>query len=259
MKVFDRIDPRELDRREVHLRLLAISVIFVLAAGLGLMMYPTVFARPMTLSGPMFQIVFFGFCTLSVLLIVYLVDRHVLISKLRLRIVARERTIQIIQHEASKDFLSSLPAIDTFKDRLSMEFRRVCNAKQPLSLMAVEINVLQENCNPSEAALVNADAGRAILRRIRLEDSIFLLDPGVFGILLPRISTDIAAVMKERLEEELREEAGRDPRFQFGVRLINYPEHVTSARELLEAIHPTLGTYPLQSLSSQVAASATGD
>jgi GGDEF domain-containing protein len=212
------------------------------------MMYPTVFATPKTLSGPMFQTVFFGFCALSILLIAYLVDRHVLISKLRARIVARERAIRLIQEEASKDFLASLPAIDTFMDRLCMEFRRASGVNQPLSLFAVEINVLPEICKPSETVVVHADAGRAILRKTRGEDSIFLLDPGVFALLLPRISAGIAELMKQRFEEELRHAAGLVPRFHFRIRLINYPDDVKSAHEIMEAIYPLLATHPIQPL-----------
>jgi len=78
LKVFDHIDLREVDRREIHLRLLVKAIIFVLAARFGLTMYPAVFAKPMTSTGPMFQIVFVGFYTLSVLLIAFLVAQHLL-------------------------------------------------------------------------------------------------------------------------------------------------------------------------------------
>ena len=104
MRVFDHIDPVEIDRREIHLRLLALAVICILALGLALMMYPTVFAKPITLSGGTFQAVFFGFCTLSVLLIAYLVDRHMLISRLRGRIAARERAIQTSSRRLARTF-----------------------------------------------------------------------------------------------------------------------------------------------------------
>ncbi len=258
MKIFDRIDPVEIDRREIHLRLLAITVIFVLALGLALMMYPTVFAKPMTLSGGTFQTVFFGFCTLAILLIGYLVDRHMLISRLRGRIAARERAIKLIQQEASKDFLASLPAIDTFTDRLAMEFRRVSRVEQPLSLLAVEVKIQPEICNSTETAVVFADAGRAVLRRIRGEDSLFLLDSGVFGILLPRISTHTAELMKGGFEEELRDAAGLIPRFSFRVRLINYPDQASSAHELMEAIHPLFAARTNQPLLWQALVPAAG-
>jgi len=240
MRVFDHIDPVDMERREIHLRLLALAVICILALGLALMMYPTVFAQPVTLSGGTFQVVFFSFCSLSVLLIAYLVDRHMLINRLRGRIVARERAIQLIQHEDSKDFLASLPANETFTDRLAMEFRRASSAEQPLSFLVVDVKVQPGIYNATETAVVYADAGRAILRRMRGEDSLFLLGSGVFGILLPRISTHTAELMKGTVEEGLRDAAGPTPRFDFKVRLVNYPDQVSSAHEIMETIHPKM-------------------
>ena len=119
-----------------------------------------------------------------------------------------------------------------------MEFRRASGAEQPLSLLAVEVKVQPEICNATETTVVYADAGRALLRRIRGEDSLFLLESGVFGILLPRISTHTAELMKGGFEEGLRDAAGLTPRFDFKVRLINYPDQVNSAHEIMETIHP---------------------
>jgi hypothetical protein len=244
VRVFDHVESVEIDRREIHLRLLALVVICILAVGLALMMYPTVFAKPMTLSGGTFRVVFFGFCTLSVLLIAYLVDRHVLINSLRGRIAVREKAAQLMKQEASKDFLASLHGIDTFTDRLAMEFRRASSAEQPLSLLAIMVKVQAEICNATETAVVYADAGRALLRRIRGEDAFFLLESGVFGILLPRISTHNAEVMKEGFEEGLRDAAGLVPRFDFKAQLINYPDQVSSVHEIIDTIHPLFNLSP---------------
>jgi len=101
----------------------------------------------------------------------------------------------------------------------------------------------------TEAAVVFADAGQAVVRRMRAEDSLFLIQPGVFGILLPRISTQAAEVIKSRLEEQLRDAAGLVPRFNYSVRLINYPDQTSSADEMLEAIHPSPGRRPTPAVS----------
>jgi hypothetical protein len=158
----------------------------------------------------------------------------------------------------SKDFLASLPAIDTFTDRLAMEFRRTSSLEQPISLLAVEVRVRPEICNATVTAVVYADAGRAILRRIRGEDALFLLQSGAFGILLPRISTYTAELMKGGFEEELRDAAGPIPRFNFKVQLINYPDQVSSAHEIVEAIHPVFVARPIQQVSWEAAVPATG-
>jgi GGDEF domain-containing protein len=253
MKVFDHISPEEIDRRQLHLHVLAITLIFILAVGMALMMYPTIFAKPMTLDGGTFRTVFFGFCALSVLTIGYLVDRQVLISKLRVRVAARERAIQIMKQESNKDFLASLPTVETFTDRLFMEFRRVSGVEQPLSLLAVDVKIRPEICHVNETTEVHADAGRAILRRMRGEDSLFLIDSGVFGILLPRIPRHMAELTKAGLEEELCIAAGAIPRFDFRVRLINYPDQANSAHEMVVAIHPTFANRQCQPIPRQAA------
>jgi GGDEF domain-containing protein len=222
------------------------------------MIYPAVFSNPVTLSGPVFRSIFFGFCAMSVLFLIYLLDRHMLINKLRLRIVAKERAIRLIQNEASKEFLASLPALETFTDRLAMEFRRMSGANQPLSLLTVDVKIRPEACNATELDVVYADAGRAILRSIRGEDSMFLLDPGAFGVLLPRISAGTAELMRSRFEEELRDAAGLVPRFHFRVRLVNYPEHVMSAHEIMDSVQLLLSARPVRTLSWQEALPAVG-
>ena len=44
MQLFDRVDPNRIDGRELHLWILALTVILVLAIGVALLMYPTVFS-----------------------------------------------------------------------------------------------------------------------------------------------------------------------------------------------------------------------
>lgn len=83
MRVFDRIDPTALDRRELHQWLLAITVILKLTAGTPLLMYPTAFSDPIIVSGPTLRKTFFGFCALSLLLAGYFLDRQLAIRQLR--------------------------------------------------------------------------------------------------------------------------------------------------------------------------------
>ena len=95
MHVFDKVPSESLERREMHLILLACLAIIVLAAGLALFMYPVVFseaASPPALPPPRgMSIAFFGFCVLSILLAVYLVDRQFTIRRLRQQIGEERR------------------------------------------------------------------------------------------------------------------------------------------------------------------------
>jgi hypothetical protein len=83
MQVFDRIDPLTLENRERHLWLLALSILFLFAMGMALLMYPAAFSSPIALMVASPRETFFGFCAMVVLSVIYLVDRHFMISRLR--------------------------------------------------------------------------------------------------------------------------------------------------------------------------------
>ena len=83
MHVFDQVDPLSLESREHSLWLLALSILFLFAVGIALLMYPAVFSNPLALMAGSPRATFFGFCTMSVLAILYLGNRQILISRLR--------------------------------------------------------------------------------------------------------------------------------------------------------------------------------
>src|SRR5712692_7970016 len=98
-----------LESREWHLWLLAFTVIFVLALGTALLMYPTVFSTPVVLGGPTMRKAFFGFCALVVLLLGYFVDRQLVVRHLRQQLAREQKTIMRIRYEASAELLSTVP------------------------------------------------------------------------------------------------------------------------------------------------------
>lgn len=83
MQIFDRVDPLALESRERHLLLLALSILFILAVGIALLIYPSVFSSPIALTVLSPRETFFGFCAMAVLVVTYFVDRQSLISRLR--------------------------------------------------------------------------------------------------------------------------------------------------------------------------------
>ena len=83
MQIFDRVDPLALEDRERHLWLLALAILFLFAVGIALLMYPAAFSSPIALMVASPRETFFGFCAMAALAIIYLVDRHLLISRLR--------------------------------------------------------------------------------------------------------------------------------------------------------------------------------
>lgn len=259
MHIFDRIDPASLDRRELQLWLLAFTVIFVLAVGMALLMYPTVFSNPVVLTGHTQRKAFFGFCALAILLLGYLVDRHVMITNLRRQLMEEQRKVLQVRHEASSDLLSSLPDFAHFQDRLTMEYRRAATTQQSLSLVVVILKSSYTASDPMEVSAAFGDAAKALMRKLRGEDSIYLFSPGVFCIVLPGVTAKNAYLVASRLSEGLQDASGASSRFSFQVQVFNYPEHAKTAREMEEAVRPFIPKqYPGVSVEEVAATSASG-
>ena len=236
MRIFDRIDPAMLDRRELHLWLLALTVILVLAAGTALLMYPTAFSDPIILTGPTLRRTFFGFCVMSVLLVGYFLDRQMTIRQLRKQLVEEQTRMLQIRREASAELLESLPGVGHFQDRLSMEFRRASTTQQPLSLLTVEVISLHPSLDARDVAASFRDAAKALIHTLRREDSIFQFEPGDFGILLPGVCAKDAYSVSDRIADRLGAAAGASESFSFEIGVVSYPEHVAAAREMEKAV-----------------------
>jgi len=232
MQLFDHIDPLAIERREWHLWLLTVAVITVLATGMALLMYPTVFSSPLVLAGSTLRKAFFGFCTLSILLIGYLLDRQLVIRQLRGDLLQEQAENIRLRHQAACQLLETLPGFSHFQDRLAMEYRRAKTIDQPLSMLIISLSPGQGETDPKEIDTSFGDAAKALLRRLRREDSLYLFRPGVFGIVLPGTSGGDAYRVAERLGEGLRDAAGASGRFSYDLRVVNYPEHTGSAHEM---------------------------
>jgi GGDEF domain-containing protein len=232
MRIFDRIDAATLDRRDVQLWVLAVGMILVLAAGLALLMYSALAAPPETLRGPTVWKGFYGFCILSILLVTYLMERQMVIRRLRRALEEEHQHNIVLRHRASADMLETLPGFGNFQDRLAMEFRRAANIHQALSLLVVRLRPSSRLTNSEEITTAWGDAARVLIRRLRGEDSIYLFSPGVFGIVLPGVRGCDANQVIERVGEGLTDASGVSERFSFDIQAVNYPEHVAAAIEM---------------------------
>jgi len=231
MHLFDRIDPLLIERRSAQLWLLAIASIVIMASGIALLIYPSVFSQPVSISGATMRRLFFAFCVLSALLVGYLTDRQMAIQELRRKLMAEQSRNSSLLLQASVDLLGILPNFEHFQDRLSMEFRRAVGGMQPLSLIAVSLTpggILDK----TELAAAYGDSVKAIIRRLRNQDSVYCLRDGVFGVILPGAGATDAGRVAARLEEGLGEVSGPRHAFGFELKVINYPDHARSAREI---------------------------
>lgn len=242
MKVFDRIDREDLDRREFQLWVLTTAVLVVMVLGLALLMYPAVFPHSITIAGNALRISFFGFCGLAILLIGYLVDRQAMIIRLR-KAVSREREHSLqIRCQASKDFLNSLAGLNQFQDRLAMEYRRATHSTTPLSILVIQIETAREGSSGSEMPQIETlgDGVKAVARKLRPTDSLFHFCTTFFGVILPQTSLKEAKHFAAQIEEGLRDAAGIGGRFSASTSIFNFPLQSSTARELLQSVRSLL-------------------
>jgi len=226
----------ELVRREVHLGLFACVAIVILAAGMALLMYPAVFSNHDPAASRTPKVAYFGFCGLSCLLVAYLVDRQITIQRLRAQMATDRKQASEALKQASADLLATMPNFTTFEDRLAMEIRRAGVAQLKLSVVAVSITLHPAFTEPGLSMSVLGDAAKAVSRRLREEDSIYILRPGHFGVILPGVDQAAAKKVSARVVEGLSDAAGANNRFSFKVNSISYPEQSSTAHDLELAV-----------------------
>ena len=236
MFLFDKINPEHLDRRELQLTILSCLTILILGAGLALLMYPVVFSY----SSVVLRNTFYGFCGLSALLAMYLVDRQITILHLRREIAEAGMRAAETKMEASAELLNAIPNLSSFKDRLAMEYRRAAAADQVLSVLVITVILPEEISSTPFAKSLLSDAAKAISRKLRGEDSLYVLHPHCFGIILPAVSRSVAEIISNRVAEGLSDAAGATNRFSYKISIVNPPANAASAHDLQEAVFTLL-------------------
>jgi len=235
MKTPKRVPADSLAHSEAQLGLFVAVTVAVLAVGLVVLMYPVVFSNDAPGNRTM-RTAFWGFCAICVLLAVYVWDRHRTIGRLRNEMAEGRRQIAETRTQASVELLKTMPNMNSFQDRLPMEFRRMATTTQKLSIIVIGIKFRAEHASPSETASALGDAAKVISRRMREQDSIYILAPACFGVVLPGVDSANAENVSARLHEALADAAGAVRRFEFDLRVVNYPEHASSATELEQAV-----------------------
>jgi GGDEF domain-containing protein len=236
MKINKNTPSPDLERREFQLNLFACLAIFILAAGLAVLMYPPVFSSRENSPTTTPQIAFFGFCALSCLLVAYIIDRQFTIHRLRNEMAQDRKRSSDALRQASADLLSTMPTFNTFEDRLTMEFRRATAADLKLSVLVatIKLHAAFSDANLGTSAL--GDAAKAMSRKLREQDSIYILRPGFFGVILPGVGQAGIQRVCARLAEGLSDAAGASGRFSFKIDSISYPEQTSSAHDLELAV-----------------------
>jgi len=235
MSKLNREELERLERRELHLTIVSVVFVLILAAGLASFMYPLVFLRggdnPRTM-----RVAFFGFCALTVLFVSYLLQHQRTVKKLKQELLAEFEHSLALQHQASVDLLGSMPGLDHFWDRLTMEFRRASATQKTLSLVLVKLVSSGLRTDASETA---SDAAKAMARKLRPTDSIHRLSEELFGVVMPETDGLNSKRIAVRLQEELQAVKAKHGG-AFEVSAVNYPNDVSSAHEMEDLVKSQL-------------------
>ena len=238
MTTLNRTELDRLERRELQLTIVAAVFVFVQAAGLAAFMYPMVFLHPDTRNKLELRAAFFGFCALTILFIGYLLDRQRTVRKLKQHVLHElERNVEI-RLQASADLLQAMPDVNSFWDRLTMEYRRAMTMQRNLTLLLVKARAADGTAETEQTAAWG-DAAKAMSRKLRPTDSIYRLAPDLFGLVLTDTDTLNAKRIAMRLQDELQTVRAKHS-CAFETSTHNYPEQVQSAHELEDIVKSML-------------------
>jgi len=236
---FNLAELDKVERRERQLTILAAVVVLVMAAGVALLMYPLVFVHPDEAEKLPLRFAFFGFCALSLLVAAYLLDRQRTFRKLKQQLVSELQRNVDLRNQANTDLLHTIPDLNHFQDRLAMDYRRASTMERTLSLLVVKLNLSGSVSGSNEESASLGEAARVIARNMRPTDSMYLLGPGFFGLVLSDTDTTTATRLAAQLEESLRP-IGANYKFSYETFVCNYPDHAKSAHELEQAVFSRL-------------------
>ena len=232
MLIFDRIRLQDLDRRNGQLWGLAILMILILAGGLALHMYTLASATGLSLSGRATLEGIIGFCTLTILFVGYLIDRQAVIARLRKELEDEKKLNLERRTRGNKELLQTLFGPGQFCDRLAMELRRAARHEMNLSGLTIALEISRNVADTEEIHSAFGEAVKAIMGKLRGEDSIYQLNSGVFGILMPGTGAESARSVAVRVADGLQQAMGLSRRYSFDIRITSFPDHAKTAREM---------------------------
>jgi len=238
MHIFDEIRIQNLERRQFQLTMLASMTIAVLAAGVAILMYPTIFSQDLLVSRLTFQFAFYGFCCLSALLVGYLWDRQITIRRLTQQAQTDNRRNSIFHLRACNDLLNTIPGIVGFREHLTAHSHQAGASSKPalLSVAVVRLYLSGMISDKNEEQTAFGDAAQVIHRRLRSADSIFVLSPGMYGIILPGMDPQSVQRFTASLELGLQDAAGVDSRFTADIQMLNSADYAKSVQDFDHAI-----------------------
>jgi hypothetical protein len=236
MPVSASTDPANLERRELHLALFACLALLIFAIGAALLMYPVVYYDGTYHADRTSHTAFLGFCALSVLLTAYLWESNATIRRLRRQLEAESEASRRARREACEELLRGMPKLDSFQDRLAMEYRRTNAASQQLSILVISFDFSPGASSPTVRTLILADVAKAVSRKLSEHDSVYLLGKACLGIVLPGLDAPLAQDTAFLVAGALLDAGGVHAPFTHKIDVVSYPQHASSEHELSEAV-----------------------
>jgi len=121
-----------------------------------------------------------------------------------------------------------------------------------LSILVVAFQFTAGSSSDAAKASILGDAAKAISRKLREQDSIYVLAPACFGVILPALEASTARALASRIAEGLIDAAGLTARFSYKIDIVNYPQNASSAHELYEAVAALIpGDKSVQALAAE--------
>lgn len=236
MSIFARSGLANLERREWQASLLACLALVIVAIGAALLMYPVVYYNDSNHVDHALRAAFLGFCALSILLTAYLWQSTAVIRRLRSQIETDREASRKDRREACEELLKGMPKLDSFQDRLAMEYRRTIAARQQLSILVIRLNFSTGASSSPVRTLILGDVAKAVSRKLSERDSIYLFGTACLVVLLPGLEVSLAQNAVSLVAEGLIDAGGVHPPFTHKIDVVNYPQHASSAHELYEAV-----------------------
>ncbi len=242
MRIFDRVRLQDIDRRNWQLWGLAIVMIIILAIGLALYMYALASEGGFWLTERNAEEGIIAFCALALLFAGYLIDRLIVIARLRRELSEERKRNLELRAQSNKELLETLFGPNQFCDRLALELQRAAKSRQPLSGLTISLEVSQDISEGEEIYSAFGEAVKAMMIKLRGEDSIYQFSSGVFGLLLPSTGSELARSVAVRVADGLYEAMGASRRYSFDIRVTNFPDHAKTADEMERLMREPVGS-----------------
>jgi hypothetical protein len=236
MPISARTAPANLERRELHLTLFACLALLIVAIGAAVLMYPVAYYSEANHADHSLRAAFWGFCALSALLTAYLWESNATIRRLRRQLEAESEASRRARREACAELLRGMPKLDSFQDRLAMEYRRTNTASQHLSILVISFDFSAGASSPAVRTLILADVAKAVSRKLSEHDSVYLLVKACLGIVLPGLDASLAQHTASLVAGALIDAGGVHAPFTHKIDVVSYPQHVSSEHELSQAV-----------------------